>query len=152
MALTVEDRFAIQDVLARYGQAYTDNDAERFAALYSEDGQLEIGWSDVVTSRLESRKAIRDWAADVFRLMPAARIARIWTSPPVIEGARDKAVATCFFNNVSVTGESLATGVLKATLKSIKGNWRIAHLVAMTDGAREESAAKEALALARARR
>src|SRR6266508_1056858 len=50
MALTAEDKLAIHDVLARYGQAYANHEAEPFAALYTEDALLEIGWSDVVSS------------------------------------------------------------------------------------------------------
>ena len=152
MALGIEDKFAIQEVIARYALAYSNNEAETFSSLFAEDGLLEIGWSNVISSRLQGRKAIRDWAADVFKLMPVTRYARLWTSHPVVEGERDKAVATCFYNNLAATGDSLGTGVFRALLRHSKSGWLITQLTAMTDGSREESAAKEAMAVARTRR
>ena len=83
--------------------------------------------------------------------MPVTRYARIWTSLPVIEGERDKASLTCFYETHSIHGEIINSGVIKATLRHAKGGWLIAQLTAMTDGSREESAAKEAIAVARAR-
>jgi len=152
MALTAEDKLAIQEVIARYALAYSNNEAETFSSLFAEDGLLEIGWSNVISSRLQGRKAIRDWAADVFQLMTVTKYARIWTSLPVIDGGRDKAVLTCFYNNIAATGDSLGTGVFRVALRHTKSGWSIAQLTAMTDGSREESAAKEAVAVARTRR
>ena len=152
MALTADDRFAIQDVITRYAFSYSHADIEAFGALFSDDASFEIYWSSALGTRLEGKKAITDWAADVFRLMPITRHARMWLSLPLVEGDRERTTASTFFNNQSTQGDVLATGVLKMAFRRAKNGWLLASLQAMIDGSREESAAREALALARAKR
>src|SRR5690242_6123597 len=63
--MNVEDKLAIQDVIAQYSYAYDAKDAEAFAQLFVEDGIFEVivpGESSPRV-RLLSRAAIRDWAA-----------------------------------------------------------------------------------------
>ena len=152
MSLTPEDRIAIQDVITRYAFSYSNADIEGFGAIFADDASFELYWSGALGSRLDGKKAITDWAADVFRLMPITRHARMWLSLPLVDGDRERATASTFFNNLSCHGDSLATGVLKMTFRRAKSGWLVASLQALIDGSREESAAREALALARAKR
>src|SRR5439155_647781 len=68
--MSVEDRLAIQEAIARYSHTYDSKDADAFAQLFVEDGILEVivpGESSP-TVRLSSRAAIREWAAQRHRL------------------------------------------------------------------------------------
>jgi uncharacterized protein (TIGR02246 family) len=40
--MTVEDKLAIQEAIARYSYAYGSKDAEAFAQLFVEDGVFEV--------------------------------------------------------------------------------------------------------------
>jgi uncharacterized protein (TIGR02246 family) len=63
--MSLEDKLAIQEVIAQYSYTYDAKDAEGFAALFTEDAVWELFASDATHPeiRLESRAAIRDWAA-----------------------------------------------------------------------------------------
>jgi uncharacterized protein (TIGR02246 family) len=63
--MSVEDKLAIQEVIARYSYAYDGKDSDAFAQLFVEDGVFEVivpGKSSPAV-RLSSRAAIREWAA-----------------------------------------------------------------------------------------
>ena len=73
--MSVEDRLAIQEAIARYSHTYDSKDADAFAQLFVEDGILEVivpGESSP-TVRLSSRAAIREWAAQRHRLNTASQ-------------------------------------------------------------------------------
>lgn len=61
----LEDRFAILDTIAAYSYCYDGQDADGFAALFTEDGLWEA-WGPGATTpevRLPSRDAIREWVS-----------------------------------------------------------------------------------------
>ena len=57
MALTLDDREAIRDLFARQNLAYDRREAERTAAMFTEDGALELHGEDF-DLRFEGRDAI----------------------------------------------------------------------------------------------
>jgi uncharacterized protein (TIGR02246 family) len=63
--MSLEDKLAIQEVIAQYAYTYDAQDAEGFAALFTEDAVWERFASGATRPeiRLESRAAIRAWAA-----------------------------------------------------------------------------------------
>jgi uncharacterized protein (TIGR02246 family) len=73
--MSVEDKLAIQEVLARYSYAYDSKDAEAFAQLFVEDGIFEVivQGAPSPTVRLSSRAAIREWAAQRHQLNAASQ-------------------------------------------------------------------------------
>lgn len=63
--MSIEDKLAIQEVIAQYSYRYDGTDAEGFAQLFLEDGVFEVFVPGRTTAsvRLQSRREIRDWAA-----------------------------------------------------------------------------------------
>ena len=63
--MSVEDRLAIQEVIAQYSYTYDNQDAEGFARLFTEDGVFEVfvPVKQAAVLRLESQAAINAWAA-----------------------------------------------------------------------------------------
>jgi uncharacterized protein (TIGR02246 family) len=62
--MSLEDKLAIQEVIARFSYAWDAKAAEDFAQLFSEDAVLEIFTSGDTSPQLHlvSRTAIRQWA------------------------------------------------------------------------------------------
>jgi uncharacterized protein (TIGR02246 family) len=62
--LSVEDRLAIQEVIAKYSYTYDSNDADGFAQLFVEDGVFEVfvAGNTAAVFVLQSRAAIYAWA------------------------------------------------------------------------------------------
>ena len=63
--MSLEDKLAIQEVMAQYSYTYDARDAEGFAALFTEDAVWELFAAGATHPeiRLTSRAAIRAWAA-----------------------------------------------------------------------------------------
>ena len=62
--MSPEDKLAIQEAIAQYSYTYDAQDAEGFAALFTEDAVWELFAAGAIhpTIRLESRAAIHGWA------------------------------------------------------------------------------------------
>jgi len=62
--MSLEDKWAIQEMLARFSYAWDAKEAEDFAQLFSDDAVLEIFSSGGTSPQLHlaSRAAIRAWA------------------------------------------------------------------------------------------
>jgi uncharacterized protein (TIGR02246 family) len=62
--MSVEDKLAIQEVIARYSYAYDSRDADAFAQLFVEDGSFAVIVPGESTPKVRrsSRAAIREWA------------------------------------------------------------------------------------------
>lgn len=63
--MSIEDKLAIQEIIAQYAYTYDSKDAEGFAQLFVEDGVFEVFVPGKTTApiRLQSRTEIREWAA-----------------------------------------------------------------------------------------
>jgi uncharacterized protein (TIGR02246 family) len=72
--MRLEDKVAIQEVIAQYSYAYDAQDAEGFAALFTEDALWELFAAGAThpATRLESRAAIHAWAR------PATTTRHLW--------------------------------------------------------------------------
>src|SRR5262245_16336611 len=63
-AMSVEDRLAIQEAMARYAHAYDGGDAAAFADVFTDDGVFEIVLPDGdLAVRLRAHDEIVDWAS-----------------------------------------------------------------------------------------
>jgi hypothetical protein len=64
-ALSIQDRLAIEEVIAQYSYTYDGQDAEGFARLFCEDAVFEVfvPLKDAAVLRLQSRLAINAWAS-----------------------------------------------------------------------------------------
>jgi uncharacterized protein (TIGR02246 family) len=116
-ALTVEDRLAIMELVARYNRALSTRDADAAAAAFAEDGVLETtGQADV-----RGRAAV----AQTVRALPVED-AHYWTTNFIIEGHTNEAISRAYF--ALLRGNQVAsTGQYVDTVTKIEGEWRIAR-------------------------
>lgn len=63
--MSIEDRLAIQEMIARYSYTYDGKDASGFAQVFAENGVFEIFVPGAThpAVRLQSRREIHEWAA-----------------------------------------------------------------------------------------
>ena len=63
--MSIEEKLAIQEMIARYAYTYDSQDAEGFAGVFAVDGVFEIFVSGSTSPvvRLRSRNEIREWAS-----------------------------------------------------------------------------------------
>jgi len=138
--VSVEDKLAIQEVIARYSYAYDRKDAEAFAQLFVEDGVFEVilpGESSP-TVRLSSRAAIREWAAQR-HLLSAASQGRHYQSGVLFdELTGDTATARTMLLLTRQGAPDAApllhlTGVYHDEWRKTQEGWRLVHRAARID-------------------
>lgn len=115
MPLAVEDRLAIQELLARYNHCIDSGDAEGWAATFAPDGTFE--------SRGEvhaGTDALVTFARGFQERMAGARH---WNNNLLIEGDGDDARTTCYLR-LWRGSELISDGTYVDTLKRIDGAWR----------------------------
>jgi hypothetical protein len=85
--MSLEDKLAIQEVIAQYSYTYDAQDAEGFAALFTEDAVWELfaAGSTRPTIRLESRAAIHGWAKQRLQERRGLFISRHYQSSTMFE-------------------------------------------------------------------
>ena len=138
--MSVEDRLAIQEMIARYSHAYDDRDAETFAQLFVEDGIFEVivpGESGP-TVRLSSRAAIRTWAAERHRLTAGSRARHhqsgVLFDELTTDTARMRAMLLLTRQGAPDTAPLLhLTGVYHDTWRKVREGWRLVHRAARVD-------------------
>jgi hypothetical protein len=140
MELTVEDRFAIQELYARYCHTVDQNDAEGWADTFTEDGEryydphmpmparagkLFKGRRELIglqTSLQETRRPLRT---------------RHWQSTPVLSDAGDHISAVVYGMVVDVSQEPPVirahTTYTDRLVKLEDGNWKIQFRASVHD-------------------
>ena len=80
--MSLEDKLAIQEVIAQYSYTYDAQDPEGFAALFTEDAVWELfaAGSTHPLIRLDSRAAIHEWAMKRLRDRRGRLISRHYQS------------------------------------------------------------------------
>ncbi len=126
MTLTLEDREAIRDLFARQNLAYDRREAERTAAMFTEDGVLELMGSDLT---FRGREAIRGYMARLLEV--TGDDYRHWTNSLAIEpveGAPDEARVECYIAAFGMGDGSLRlAGRYFDHLRKVDGEWLFAH-------------------------
>ena len=123
MALTLEDRLAIRDLFARQNLAYDRREPEKTAAMFTEDGVLELTGSELTFAGRDAieRYMVRllDVTGDDFRH---------WTNSLAIEGDGDEASVECYIAAFGMSDGSLRlAGRYFDTLRKVNGEWLFAH-------------------------
>lgn len=115
VGLSVEDRLAIEELVARYNHATDYGDADARAATFTEDGVFTSG-DRVRTGREEVRQS------------PHHPGWQHWTGNYVIKGAGDEATLTCYLTlyGVSKPRHMRITGVYRDVLRKVDGEWLFA--------------------------
>ncbi|MYA20881.1 MAG: nuclear transport factor 2 family protein [Chloroflexi bacterium] len=126
MTLTLEDREAIRDLFARQNLAYDRREAERTAAMFTEDGVLELMGSDLTFSGRDSIRAYMERLLEV-----TGDDYRHWTNSLAIEpveGAPDEARVECYIAAFGMQDGSLRlAGRYFDHLRKVDGEWLFAH-------------------------
>ena len=126
MTLTLEDREAIRDLFARQNLAYDRREAERTAAMFTEDGVLELMGSDLTFRGRDSIRAYMERLLEV-----TGDDYRHWTNSLAIEpveGAPDEARVECYIAAFGMNDGTLRlAGRYFDHLRKVDGEWLFAH-------------------------
>jgi ketosteroid isomerase-like protein len=147
----MSDALAVREVMARYVRAADRRDSDAMAALFTEDGRVEILYDkngpEIMLGVLEGREAI----AAAVRNMMAPHAPRAWshhtTHDLIVEINGDRATLDAQFIVFSVQGEEkpvsgwpsgaqgaqgvitpIESGYYRPELKKSADGWRIARL------------------------
>ena len=127
MALTLEDREAIRDLFARQNLAYDRREAERTAAMFTENGALELHGEDFAL-RFQGREAIEAYMRRLLNV--TGDDYRHWTNSlaiEAVEGAPDEARVECY-----IAAFGMSDGILRLAgryfdqLRKVDGEWQFA--------------------------
>lgn len=120
----VEDKLAIQELLARYNFAINFGDVEGWANCFTEDGIFECPFG-IFKGYAALRKYVSDRTAERQGLP-----LRHMNTNIIIDVQGDHASARCYLLLMQAAPEGLkllTTGVYQDELRKIKGSWRFSH-------------------------
>ena len=128
MTLTLDDREAIRDLFARQNLAYDRREAERTAAMFTEDGVLELIGPDWAF-RHEGRDGLEAYMRRLFEV--TGDDYRHWTNSlaiEAVEGAPDEARVECYIAAFGMNDGTLRlAGRYFDHLRKVDGEWLFAH-------------------------
>ena len=124
MPLSVEDRLAIQELIARYNHAIDGGDPDGWAATFAPDGTFE--------SRGEVHAGTEQLATFARGFQQRLPGARHWNNNLVIDGDGDLATTTCYLQ-LWREGQLASEGRYVDTLRKIDGQWRFASRKVVRD-------------------
>jgi hypothetical protein len=126
--MSLEDKLAIHEIIARYSYTYDGKDAEGFAQLFVEDGVFEIFVPGTTTAsvRLESRTEIRDWAARRLQRRTGRFTSRHYQSGTLFDELTPDSALTRTM--VLVTHQDVAEPAPRPTVSGVyHDHWRKTH-------------------------
>jgi ketosteroid isomerase-like protein len=140
-ALSVEDRQAIQEVIAQYSYTYDSQDAEGFARLFAEDGVFEVfvQVKDAAVLRLQSQAAIHAWAGKRLGARRGVFTSRHHQSGTLFEeltsaSAKSRTMVLVTHQRLDEALPRLElTGVYRDLWIKTAQGWRFAHRAAYVD-------------------
>ena len=139
--MSIEEKLAIHEVIARYSYTYDGLDAEGFAEVFAEDGVFEVfvqGRSRP-SVRLQSRTEIREWAAGRLRGRAGRFTSRHHQSGTLFDRLTSDSAVTRTM--VLVTHQHAAEATPRLTLSGVYQDqwrkmgqtWQLAHRAAHVD-------------------
>jgi ketosteroid isomerase-like protein len=140
--MSIEEKLAIHEMIARYAYAYDGQDAEGFARVFAEDGVFEIfaPGETAPSVRLQSRREIRDWATERLRGRVGRFTSRHHQSGIVFDGLTSDSALTrtmVLVTHQDVTGASsprpTSSGVYRDQWRKTDEGWRLVHRAAHVD-------------------
>ena len=139
--MSIEDKLAIQEVIAQYSYTYDSQDAEGFAQLFVEDGVFEVFVPGMTTAavRLPSRTAIRVWAAQRLQARSGQFTSRHYQSGTLFdtltaEVARTRTMVLVTHQGVAeVAPRPTLSGMYHDYWRKTPTGWRLAHRAAYVD-------------------
>ena len=139
--MSVEDKLAIQEIIARYSYTYDGKDADGFAELFVEDGLFEVFVPGQVTAaiRLRSRAEIHEWAAQRLRERDGRFTSRHHQSGTLFDeltadSARTRTMVLVTHQGVAQAApHPTVSGVYHDRWRKTREGWRLAHRAAHVD-------------------
>jgi uncharacterized protein (TIGR02246 family) len=139
--MSLEDKLAIHEMIAQYSYAYDSKDADGFAQVFVENGVFEIfvPGKTMPVVRLQSRQAIRAWAAQrlqarLGRFTSRHHQAGILVDVLTTEEARVRVMLLVTRQEATETPPSVhLTGVYHDVWRKTPEGWRLAHRAAYPD-------------------
>ena len=133
--MSLEDKLAIHEVIAQYSYTYDAQDAESFAALFTEDAVWELFAADAThpTIRLESRATILGWAMQRLQERRGRFISRHYQSSTMFEtltaeSARTRTMLLVTHQDVAeATPRPTASGVYHDQWRKTPEGWQLVH-------------------------
>jgi hypothetical protein len=138
---SLEDKLAIQEVIAQDSYTYDAQDAEGFAALFTEDAMWELFASSATRPkiRLESGAAIRAWAAQRLHERSGRFTSRHYQSGILFdeltsESARTRTMVLVTHQGVTEAApRPTASGVYHDQWRKTPEGWRLVHRILHRD-------------------
>lgn len=135
--MSLEDKWAIQEMLARFSYAWDAKDAEALAQLFSDDAVLEIFSSGGASPQLHltSRAAIRAWAVQNHTERLGGIQTRHHQSGLLFEDLTSETARTRTMVLVTRQGATEAvprlhrSGMYQMQWRKLPEGWRIVHLI-----------------------
>jgi len=133
--MSLEDKLAIQEVIAQYSYTYDAQDAEGFAALFTDDAVWELFAAGAThpAIQLQSRPAIHAWAKQRLHERHGRFISRHYQSSVLFETLTPESAQTrtmVLVTHQVVTEEVprlTASGVYLDQWRKTHEGWRLAH-------------------------
>jgi uncharacterized protein (TIGR02246 family) len=139
--MSIEEKLAIHEMIARYSYTYDGEDAEGFANLFVEDGVFEIFVPGKTgpSVRLQSRREIREWAAQRLQEREGRFTSRHYQSGVLFDELTSEAARTRTM--VLVTHQGVTEAAPRPTVSGVYHDqwckthegWRLAHRAAHVD-------------------
>jgi len=139
--MSIEEKLAIHEMIARYSYTYDGQDADGFAQLFVEDGVFEIFVVGKTSPsvRLQSRREIREWATRRLHERNGRFTSRHYQSGiPFDELSSDSArtrtmVLVTHQGATEPAPRPTASGVYYDRWRKTSEGWRLAHRAAHVD-------------------
>ena len=133
--MSLEDKLPIQEVIAQYSYTYDVQDAEGFAALFTEDAVWELFAAGAThpTIRLESRAAIHGWAMQRLHERRTRFTSRHYQSSTMFEtltakSARTRTMLLATHQDVTEAApRPTASGVYHDQWRKTPEGWQLVH-------------------------
>lgn len=140
--MSISDRIAILDVIARYSHTFDNREIDAFAQLFTEDGVFEFIAADASAPELSlpSRADIHAWVTGWYADLDPAIQSRHHQSGTVFETLTpDRAeTVTLLLTTAQHPGEAAPrvkmTGVYHDTWRKTADGWKLAHRRLRYDG------------------
>ena len=139
--VSLADKLAIQEVIARYSYTYDAQDAESFAALFTEDAVWELYACGATHPEMQlvSRAAIRAWAAQRLHERRGRFTSRHYQSGVLFEALTSEAAQTRTMVLITHQGMTetaarlTASGVYYDQWRKTQEGWQLAHRILRRD-------------------
>jgi hypothetical protein len=133
--MSLEDKLAIQEVIAQYSYTYDAQDAEGFAAVFTEDAVWELFAAGATRPaiRLESRAAIHGWAMQRLQERRRRFVSRHYQSCTLFEtltaeSARTRTMLLVTHQDITEAApRPTASGVYHDRWRKTPEGWRLAY-------------------------